>query len=597
VIDRYINTWLQEPNSTYYIVLSRWTEMAPAPIYRVPQSIYWGIGITGGLFAIAVGMILLLRGQVRVRTCHLEQANEALRESEERYRLISTVASDYMFSTRVDDNGQLALNWVAGAFEVITGYTFEEYTAHGGWRASLHPDDMEVDDRDLEKLRANQPIISEIRTLTKDGKTIWVRVYAHPVLDNVSKELVGIYGAVQDITARKHAEAILEASEKRLSLIFDTVGDALYLLSVESEDCFRFVSVNPAFLSVTGLKREQVVGKRIEDVLPESAHALVKGKYKLAIHENKTVKWEEISAYPAGKLYGEVAVTPAWNGSGICTHLIGSVHDVTEARRAEEEIRKLNQELEQRVTERTRELEVAKERAESADRLKSAFLATMSHELRTPLNSIIGFTGILLMGLVGPLSEEQEKQLNMIQDSARHLLELINDVLDISKIEAGQVELVREPFDMRVTIQKSLEKMAPLIDKKGLVVTAVIAPTVGQIVGDRRRVEQTLLNLLNNAVKFTEQGEIRIESHVEDCELVTRVIDTGIGIRPEDMDTLFKPFRQVDTGVTRQYEGTGLGLSICKRLLEMMGGEIWVESKWGKGSTFTFTLPLERTEL
>ena len=129
----------------------------------------------------------------------------------------------------------------------------------------------------------------------------------------------------------------------------------------------------------------------------------------------------------------------AWDAAGVCTHLIGSVHDITEIRRAEEEIRKLNQELEQRVAERTRELEIAKERAESADRLKSAFLATMSHELRTPLNSIIGFTGILLQGLVGPLNEEQDKQLNMVQDSARHLLELINDVLDISKIEAGQI--------------------------------------------------------------------------------------------------------------------------------------------------------------
>ncbi len=391
----------------------------------------------------------------------------------------------------------------------------EEYIAHGGWRATLHPDDLAMDDRDLEKLRANQPVVSEIRTLTKDGKTVWVRVYAHPVLDAESKELVGIYGAVQDITERKRAEEIIEASEKRLSLIFDTVDDVIFLLSVEPEDCFRFVSVNPAFLGLTGLKREQVVGKRIEEVLPEAAHALVKSKYQQAIRENKTVKWEEVSVYPTGTLYGVAAVTPAWDTAGVCTHLIGSVHDITEIRRAEEEIRKLNQGLEQRVVERTRELEIAKERAESADRLKSSFLATMSHELRTPLNSIIGFTGILLMGLVGPLSQEQDKQLNMIQDSARHLLELINDVLDISKIEAGQIELAREPFDMRTTIQKSVEKIMPLAEKKGLALTAVIAPSVGQITGDRRRVEQILINLLNNAVKFTEQGQVRIESQVE----------------------------------------------------------------------------------
>jgi signal transduction histidine kinase len=198
---------------------------------------------------------------------------------------------------------------------------------------------------------------------------------------------------------------------------------------------------------------------------------------------------------------------------------------------------------------------------------------------------------------VGPLSQEQDKQLNMIQDSARHLLELINDVLDISKIEAGQIELARAPFDMRTTIQKSLEKIMPLAGKKGLALTALVAPSVGQITGDRRRVEQILINLLNNAVKFTEQGQVRIECQVEETSLVTRVFDTGIGIRSENMEALFKPFRQVDSGITRQYDGTGLGLSICKRLVETMGGRIWVESEWSKGSTFSFSLPIERMNL
>jgi signal transduction histidine kinase len=231
------------------------------------------------------------------------------------------------------------------------------------------------------------------------------------------------------------------------------------------------------------------------------------------------------------------------------------------------------------------------EAAQEADRLKSAFLASMSHELRTPLNSIIGFTGILLQGLVGPLNDEQQKQLGMVMNSARHLLALINDVLDISKIEAGELELASAPFDVRQAIQRAVQTVTPLADKKGLSLIVEVSPEVDHIVGDQRRVEQILINLANNAIKFTDAGQVRIRSEIVNNRLVTQVIDTGIGIRAEDVGKLFKPFRQIDTGVARRHEGTGLGLAICDRLVSMMGGRIGVESQWGEGSTFTFALP------
>lgn len=234
----------------------------------------------------------------------------------------------------------------------------------------------------------------------------------------------------------------------------------------------------------------------------------------------------------------------------------------------------------------------AKGRAESADRLKSAFLAAMSHELRTPLNSIIGFTGIVLQGLAGPLNPEQTKQLGMVRGSARHLLALINDVLDISKIEADQMTVSKEPFDLATVVASVVASVQPQAEKKGLVLTVAVAPEVGRMVGDERRVGQVLLNLLSNAIKFTERGGVALRVETTGQVASLGVTDTGIGIKPEELRKLFVPFRQADSGLSRNHEGTGLGLAICRRLAELMGGSIDVTSEWGQGSTFVFTLPL-----
>jgi len=285
----------------------------------------------------------------------------------------------------------------------------------------------------------------------------------------------------------------------------------------------------------------------------------------------------------------------------------------TELNERLEEVERLNRFLAKLLKDlqhANKELEKARSEAEAADRVKSAFLSTMSHELRTPLNSIIGFTGIMLQGLSGPLNDEQIKQLSMVQNSGRHLLNLINDVLDISKIEAGQLEILAQPFSMRQAVESAVQVVAPLIGKKAQALFLEIAPSVDRVVSDQRRVEQVLLNLLTNAVKFTpDGGEIRLTAklvpgseplkegmgrHASKNFIEISVSDNGIGINPQDLDKLFQPFRQLDTGLTRQYEGSGLGLSICKRLVEILGGEILAESNGqGKGSRFMFILPLE----
>ncbi len=251
---------------------------------------------------------------------------------------------------------------------------------------------------------------------------------------------------------------------------------------------------------------------------------------------------------------------------------------------------------------RRKEMEVslrkAKEQAESADRLKSAFLASMSHELRTPLNSIIGFTGIMMQEMPGPLNNEQKKQLSMVQASSRHLLTLINDVLDISKIEAGQLQIVETEFNLSDSVRKVVHSIEPLTEKKSLKIACEIDNKIGMIVSDSRRIEQILLNLLSNAVKFTEEGGINVDVRIVTTlkppvhkSIRFTVEDTGIGIEEKDLDKLFKPFQQVETGLTRRYEGTGLGLSICKKLAELLGGKITVKSQWTKGSTFTLFIP------
>jgi signal transduction histidine kinase len=275
-------------------------------------------------------------------------------------------------------------------------------------------------------------------------------------------------------------------------------------------------------------------------------------------------------------------------GHGITS--LRAQHERTEALAALERARL---ELEDRVRQRTAELVVAKEAAESADHLKSAFLATMSHELRTPLNSIIGFTGVILQGLAGPLNPEQNKQLGMVQVSARHLLALINDVLDISKIEAGQLELNCGWFSLSDTIHRSVATVAPLAVAKGLPIAAEISPGLERVYTDQRRAEQIVLNLLSNAVKFTDRGRITVSCHREGAEAVIEVADTGAGIDPRHVEDIFKPFRQADSSLARKHEGTGLGLSICRRLVERLGGTISVNSTLGAGSTFRFTLPLE----
>lgn len=234
----------------------------------------------------------------------------------------------------------------------------------------------------------------------------------------------------------------------------------------------------------------------------------------------------------------------------------------------------------------------ANEKLMEVDRLKSQFLATMSHELRTPLNSIIGFTGILLQGLAGPLNDEQKKQLSMSYGSAKHLLSLINDILDISRIESGKFHYEIQSVNIKDIVFEVKNTLKPQVDSKGIHFIIELPDKLPEVQSDRKRVFQILLNLANNAVKFTDMGEVKISCTSDEKEITISVSDTGMGIKPENLKMLFEAFRQVDGTSQRKYEGTGLGLYLSKKLVELLGGKISAESEFGVGSKFTFTIPL-----
>jgi len=259
--------------------------------------------------------------------------------------------------------------------------------------------------------------------------------------------------------------------------------------------------------------------------------------------------------------------------------------EVAERKQAEEDVKKYAEQLEQ-----------ANIRLQELDHLKSVFLASMSHELRTPLNSIIGYTGLILQDMVGEINQEQREQLTVVKRNANHLLSLINDILDISRIEAGKVELSLEEFSLDDVVREVVETLSPAASEKGLELLTEVPEDI-TLLSDTRRVKQVLVNLVSNAVKFTDQGSVRITARVlEDDNLEIRVIDTGIGIKKEDMYKLFQPFQQVGVSLAMRHKGTGLGLYLTKKLVTILGGDISANSEYGRGSEFTFTLPLRYEE-
>ncbi len=446
----------------------------------------------------------------------------------------------------------------------------------------------------------------ETTRLRKDGSLVNVSVWTAP-LRNDEGEITGMMTMLVDITDRKQAESEKAESlvreqaaraevdvEKRYRKLLEAAPDAI----LEVDRHGRVVLVNRQAERLFGYTRAELLGNRIEFLIPERFRGRHPG-HRDTFFEHPVMRpmgtGLELYARRADGSEFAVDVTLSPYESDGSGRVICVVRDVTERKRAEEQIQTLNQHLEQRTAEliaTNKELELRNREVERVNRLKDEFLASMSHELRTPLNSIIGFSDLLAEQGAAAFNPKQKRFLGHIQQGSRHLLELINDILDLSKIEAGHLELKYEDFELSQAVSEVVATVRPIATAKNIHFESNV-PGELFLYADRLRFKQVLYNLLSNAIKFTAVGgHVSIEGSVEPDSIRFCVADTGIGIPASEQEAIFESFHQVGTTTKGVREGTGLGLAITKRLIEQHGGGIWVESELGKGSRFSFTLPL-----
>ncbi|SKB57687.1 PAS domain S-box protein [Maribacter arcticus] len=537
-------------------------------------------------FKDAEGNIISLLGVTRDITEH-KKAEETIKESEERFAAIFKAAPGSIILTSLSDEKIVEVN---DNFSIITGYSREEAIGETIKDLNMWTNPASRV-RFLESIEKNGFVHDlEADVNHKSGIILNGLVSAQVITISEKKYLLGVFN---DITERKKIEEEIRSAHQRLTTHLN--NSPLAIIEWDKNFIIRNWSVQAK--NIFGWEASEAVGKHFNDlnliyeedgaITAIIAEDLMLGKVKSNRNINRN--------YTKSKkvIYCEWYNSVLQSADAEIETIFSLVQDVTDRKNAEIELAKHRNNLERLVELRTNQFEKEKIKAQSADLMKSAFLATMSHELRTPMNSIIGFTGILLKELAGPLNNEQRRQLGMVKNSGQHLLGLINDVLDISKIEAGKLKVSIYYFNYLTTLEKTIDFLLPQAAKKELQIRSEISELNIILNSDERRVEQVLLNLLSNAIKFSNHGTITIKVDIVDGLVVTQVIDQGIGMSKKDLNKLFMPFIQLDGGLSRTHEGTGLGLAICKSLIEKLGGTIQVQSKVGKGSNFTFTLPLE----
>ena len=438
--------------------------------------------------------------------------------------------------------------------------------------------------------RGAGPMSREVRLLRRDGTLLSAQLTTAPLV--VHGEQIGRLGSFVDLTARIQAEEALRRSEEKTRAILATTLSPFVLFDTEG----RVLEVNEATCRMLGVPRGELVGRGVRDLVVGAPPGRVEARLAKAVAEGSALFDTRVRTASGKVLDVDVSLSYLDSDGG---RLVCFLHDVTEARAAAEALARESSDLAARVEERTAELTRANEELARASRLKDEFLASMSHELRTPLTAILGLADLLLAGGRGPLAEPQSRAVGMIQESGRHLLALITDILDVSKIGAGRLDLALGWVDLRALCESAVSLVAPSAVQKRHALLSVLPEERVLFRADERRLKQVLVNLLGNAVKFTPPGgRVELEARADEAagELRLAVRDDGPGISAEVRSRLFQPFVQLDGRLAREHEGAGLGLVLVDRLVKLHEGRVELESRPGEGSRFTVVLPWVRRE-
>ncbi|MCX6081860.1 MAG: PAS domain S-box protein [Chloroflexi bacterium] len=598
------------------ITVDDWAVVSRGQVLSLEEELH-GRSYTTIKFPFVLGGRKLLAGYT-VDITERKQVEMALLESEQRYRLLVDHSSDLIWS--LSEEG--VFTYVSPSWERFTGYLPAELI--GTSLAHLiHPNDMAGIRGMYQSMFQNKtPMnIPEFRFRQADGSWQWHAVSVSPIISH--GEVVSLVGVSRDVSERKRAEMALKESEARFRSLFDDSPISLWeedysevqlrLQELRQQgvtdfddhfvqhpelvtECVAMVkirNVNKATLLLFGASSKQQLESNLGFIFPETANDQFRAEMVLISSGAARFEMETVNRTLDGRL---ITVNMNWaivpGHEGDLSRILVSLVDITERTRAGKALEETNWQLEESV-------DLAKklvERAEMASIAKSEFLANMSHEIRTPMNGVVGMTNLLLET---NLDLEQRHYAETVRASGESLLVLINDILDLSKIEAGKLELDLLDFDLSILLDEFATSLAVRAQEKGLDLLCVADPDVPVLLrGDPGRLRQVLTNLVGNAIKFTRQGAVLVgatclSQNMDEVVLRFTVRDTGIGIPPEKLGLLFNKFSQVDASTTREFGGTGLGLAISRQLVELMGGEIGVESEAGSGSEFWFTVCLQ----